>query len=124
MIQETQPLFSGMHGFFEGIPKFSEGFQEFHEGFQNIPDGMNQLRQGQYQILEELAVTDSLIDQFSDPIEGSRQLSFVSPDKNRVDSVQFILRTKGIQKPVEKEMFKQKTIEKTFWQKLLDLFSL
>jgi hypothetical protein len=122
MIREGQALFQGSVALMNGLPQLSQGMDEFYQGFRQLPSGVSQLYDAQGQILNGLYVVESTMSGMFNSEEKGKCVSFVSPEKNQVESVQFIMRTQAIKAPkVSTEDIKQSS-KMTFWQKLIALF--
>jgi putative membrane protein len=122
MIREGQALFQGSIALMNGLPQLSQGMDEFYQGFRQLPSGVSQLYDAQGQILNGLYVVESTMSGMFNSEEKGKCVSFVSPEKNQVNSVQFIMRTQAIKAPkVSTEDIKQSS-KMTFWQKLIALF--
>ena len=64
------------------------------------------------------------IDEMLSSLQGSdtETVSFVSEKNTNISSVQFVIKTDKIEKPVIEETETQTTQKVSFWQKLLNLF--
>jgi putative membrane protein len=127
----------GMNGLVQGFAKIRDGNLEFMKGLSaidggmtelnskvaDLPDGALQLADGASSIKggmdEANALIDGLLGQDSadEPI-----VSFASPDKGSVRSVQFIIRTPSISAPEQEKAPLVEKPKKGFLQKLKELF--
>lgn len=122
MMQEGQVLFQGSIALMNGIPELSQGLDEFYQGFRQLPSGISQLYDAQGQILTSMHAVENTMSGIFNSEDKGKCISFVSPEKNKVDSVQFIMRTQAIKAPkIAIEDVKQSR-KMSFWQKLKALF--
>ncbi len=121
--REAQPLFQGACELLESFPSLSQGASQLYQGLGDLSYGIDEIHQGQHSLMSELSPAEDWMSQLSCENEDCGARSYVDPEKNRVESVQFILRTPGIYKPVEKESKTEQKDSRNFWQRLLELFS-
>lgn len=125
----------GLVAYTDGVNELSTGYEELDKGIVELNEGSGQLAGGVSELqagTSELAdATRNMPDQVTEEIDklldqydksDFEPISFVSEKNEEVNSVQFVLKTEPIEKEeaVEVEEVKE---EKSFWQKLLDLFS-
>lgn len=108
-----QQLDSGIAEFSNGTGEFATGLSELHDGTSELADATAEIPE---QMTEEI---DKMISEFDK--SDFEAISFVSEKNEDVNSVQFVLTTKGIDKEDEEEPIEEEE-EKSFWQKFLDLF--
>lgn len=126
---------NGLVGYTAGVSKLSDSYNEFHSGVvglaggtSELANGVSELHDGTNQLYEE---TKDLPEQMKEEINQMiaeydksdfEPVSFVSPKNDKVYSVQFIIKTKGIQKEETETKQAKAEKEKGFWELLLDLF--
>lgn len=126
---------SGLVGYTNGVNELSNTYSELHAGITGLSvgtgelaNGVGELHDGTGELHEE---TKNLPEQMQEEINGMIQeydksdfepVSFVSPNNEKVHSVQFVIKTESIVK--EEQEAKQGKVEekKGFWQRLFDLF--
>lgn len=123
MTREVKPLFDGINGLLGGLLPLSEGFSDLFLGYQPLPEGLGALHDGQKLLMSELSLAETWMDRMAGSAGNRKVVSFASPEKNQVDSVQFIMRTPEISKIAEQKDAVEKTASRNFWQRLMDLFS-
>ena len=123
MLGEVEPLFDGIKGLMGGLTPMSKGFSDLVQGYKQLPEGLEAMHDGQKMLMSELSVAETWLERMGSAEETRRVISFVSPEKNQVDSVQFIMRTQGITRKVVEEPRSEDESRRNFWQRLLDLFS-
>ena len=104
------------------------GITELYDGISGISDGMKQVNEGALTLNENKkdipkqisAAVDELLEDYdtSDYIP----VSFVAPENEKVSSVQFVLKTEGIDKRKPPAPTPEPSEKETFWDRLLDLF--
>lgn len=103
-----------------GIADLSSGTGEFANGLVELHDGTSELAEATAEIPEQMTEEiDKMISEFDK--SDFEAISFVSEKNEDVNSVQFVLTTKGIDKEDDEEPIEEEE-EKSFWQKFLDLF--
>ncbi|MGI6528360.1 MAG: hypothetical protein ACOX3J_01440 [Clostridia bacterium] len=101
-----------------------------NNGIKGLKEGLNEYKQGTGQLREGTKDLVAMIDtQLSEILslisEGDDEVvSFVSDKNTNVDSVQFVLKTDSIEKPVSEKPDSPKSPTLSFWQRLLKLFGL
>jgi hypothetical protein len=102
-------LSEGLHTMRDGIAQAYEGISSLNDGVQTIPAQLSEGIQSMMARFDKSA--------FVPP-------SFTSPQNGPVRAVQFVMRTEGIAQPKDaaEELATQYPTEKTFWDKLMDLF--
>lgn len=127
---------TGLVGYTQGINQLSTSYSEIHSGIVDmsggtgdLEDGVGELHDGTStlydstsdlpeQIQEEV---DKMIDEFDK--SDFKPVSFVSTENEKINSVQFVIKTKSIEKVEEEENEEKAAEEETgFWARLLKLF--
>ncbi|MHA6252410.1 YhgE/Pip domain-containing protein [Oceanobacillus sp. CAU 1775] len=108
-----QQLDGGIAELNNGTGEFANGLSELHDGTSELDEATNNIPE---QMTEEI---DKIISEFDK--SDFEAVSFVSEQNENVNSVQFVLTTKGIENGETEEVVDVKE-EKSFWQKFLDLF--
>lgn len=109
------------------LGKVEEGVSDLDAGAEQLADGAGQLKSGTSQLKEGTAGIDEKIsgeiDSMKDSITGSDEVrSFISDKNTNVESVQFVLKTDAIKITETEAEESEPEPEKSFWQKLMDLF--
>ena len=125
----------GLKDYMAGVSGLSGGYEEFHsglasfgDGISDLYDGVSELHDGTEKLKDETIdmpdIIQSEIDDMLDQYTGSdfEPVSFTSPENKKVDLVQFVIRTEGIEKPEETGEEAAETIRETIWDRLLALF--
>ncbi|MFD1362869.1 YhgE/Pip domain-containing protein [Lentibacillus salinarum] len=136
MASEYQSFHSGLVDYTEGVSELATSYQDIDTGIQGLADGTSELDSGASELedgTEELhdetsdlpGQMQSEIDEMMDEYDGSdfEPQSFVSDQNEKVDVVQFVLKTDPIEVE-EPEATEEKDVEaeKGFWDRLMDLF--
>ncbi|GEL78447.1 hypothetical protein [Tenuibacillus multivorans] len=133
---QYQDFHSGLVDYTDGVSELSSSYDELHGGVTELSDGTDELENGASELHDgttKLAEsTDELPDQMQSEIDQMvseydksdfKPVSFVSSKNEKVNAVQFVIKTESIkQDEDEEEAEEQKEEEKGFWEKLLDLF--
>ncbi|MGN8644538.1 YhgE/Pip domain-containing protein [Gracilibacillus sp. HCP3S3_G5_2] len=125
----------GLEEYTSGVEELSHAYQDLHNGIVELEDGTAELEDGAGELHEgttELAdSTSDLPDQMQDEIDEMindydksdfEAVSFVSEKNENIQSVQFVIKTEGITKDEQEEDEEVAEEEKSFWQRLVDLF--
>ena len=107
-------LNSGISELAEGTNELDDGVKELHDGTEQLYDSTNDLPD---QMQEEI---DRMVSEFDK--SDVDVISFVSPNNEKINSVQFVIKTDSIKIEEEVEEVIIEEEEKGFWQKLWDLF--
>lgn len=127
--QASRQLQQGVSGLAEGARQLSGGLSALETGMarvnehvKSLPDHAQELLDGGLAIKQGI---DTVLSGLTDPNgEEEKVVSFASPDKGTARSVQFVLRTPPVKVPEkEKESAPETTAKKSFWEKLIALFS-
>ncbi|WP_162880659.1 YhgE/Pip domain-containing protein [Paraliobacillus sediminis] len=127
---------AGLVSYTDGVGQLSSSYQDVHTGIVELSGGTSELESG----VEELDDgTDTLyqstkdmpdemqeeINQMIDDYDKSDldAVSFVSAENEKINSVQFVIKTESIEKQEQESNEEQEEEEpKGFWDRLLDLF--
>ena len=126
---------SGLTDYTGGVDQLAESYGDLHSGLGGLTNGAEELKNGAAELhngTSELASStsdlpgqmDSEIDQMVGEYDKSdfEPVSFVSSKNEKVGSVQFVIKTESIKKQEEENPAPEKEEEKSFWDRLLDLF--
>jgi len=113
---------TGSSGLASGLNNLRRGMNDLDENVKNLPSDIEKLVEGQVALYEGIVTAKSEIEGLLGEDEKADPVSFVSPLKGRVQSVQFILRTPAISVEVIEET--ETTIEAsiTIWDRFINLF--
>ncbi len=126
---------SGLVSYTGGVGELAGSYGELHNGLAGVNEGTGELENGAVQLNDgtaELAdATSDLPDQIEVEINeligefdksDFEPVSFVSEQNENVETVQFVIKTAAIQKPDEEQTEDAVQEEKSFWDRLVDLF--
>ncbi|WP_082233068.1 hypothetical protein [Halobacillus massiliensis] len=126
---------AGLTEYTGGVSQLAGSYQEIHNGIGELSNGTSELENGATELQEgtsQLADStndipgqmESEIDSMMDEYDTSdfEPVSFVSSENEKVESVQFVIKTESIKKPADEEETNQEEEEKSFWTRFLDLF--
>ena len=107
----------------EGVAELLTGIAELNEGAGTLKDGTGELREKTSGM--DTQITDK-IDEMLDSITGgdSETVSFVSEKNTNVDSVQFVIKTDGMEVEDTGEVEEAEKTPMTIWEKILHLFGM
>ncbi len=124
-------LYSGSLNIFEGANKLNNGTDELVNGIKSISDGSQELTNGTSEFKNKTSDLDSQIDNeinnIITDITGNKESikSFMSDKNTNINSVQFVIKTSGIEIPDDNTQIAEGTEPQlTWWQRLLSLFGL
>ncbi len=100
-----------------GLIFMSNGYDEFVLGLEDIGDGINEINDNTKKIPGEIQEMTELLDS-----SDYRPVSFASKDNGEIKALQFIMKTKGIEKDEIEEEKPTEKEELSFWQRLIRLF--
>lgn len=132
LAQSSEQLMQGIFGLEEGgrqlsggLSALEAGMTEMHGNVKDLPGHVQQLIDGGLEIKKGTdAAGDAIAGMLGQDGEKKEIVSFVSPGKGMVDSVQFVIRTPVISVPEkEKEASTETVTKRSFWQKFIALFS-
>ncbi|WP_371809521.1 YhgE/Pip domain-containing protein [Halobacillus sp. Marseille-Q1614] len=126
---------SGLTDYTGGVSELAGSYQEIHNGLGELSNGTSELENGAAELhngTSELAEStsdipgqmQSEIDQMVEEYDKSdfEPVSFVSSENEKVESVQFVIKTESIKKPEKEEEAPKEKEEKSFWDRFIDLF--
>lgn len=112
----------------DGIITLLDGAVELHEGTVELYDGTVTLAEGTLEFRDKTAtiekdMKDMIKDKIKEMMGGNfNPISFVSEKNTNVTSVQFVMQTQSITKPVVEKNISDETPKRSIWQRLLALF--
>ncbi|GAE94232.1 hypothetical protein JCM21714_3372 [Gracilibacillus boraciitolerans JCM 21714] len=109
-----QSIHQGVTDIYHGTTELENGTTELRNGTSKLADSTSELPE---QMQEEI---DKMINEF-DKSDFDAE-SFVSEKNENIQSVQFVIKTEAIEKEEQAEEQQETAKEKSFWDKLLDLF--
>lgn len=126
---------TGLVSYTGGVNQLSNSYSKLHSGIDELSGGTNELEKG---VSELHNGTDELSEKTSDiPNQMQEEIdsmiaefdksdfeakSFVSPENEKINSVQFVIKTENIKKEEKETKEVHVEEEKGFWTRLLDLF--
>ncbi|WP_368482973.1 YhgE/Pip domain-containing protein [Bacillus sp. MRMR6] len=126
---------SGLVSYTKGVGELSASYKKLHSGMTELSGGTAKLEAGAGELHNGTDTlynsTKNLPDQMQDEIDKMmgdydksdfKPVSFVSTDNEKINSVQFVIKTESIK--IEEQEPKEKPVKETksFWTRLLDLF--
>lgn len=118
---------NGVTALAENYGKLDSGVGGVRDGLIELAGGTSELKKGTGEMAEETADMDTMIDdkinQLIDDYDKSGMVpaSFTS-EKNTATSVQFVIRTEGVEQPEEEAPEAETAEPETFWDRLKALF--
>ena len=128
LIQGVEKLASGSKSMLKGSNTLSSGASDLYDGVSKLCDGAGKLSNGTGKLQSK---TDGIgqeiedkIDEVVKPLKGdeTETVSFTSQKNTNVKSVQFVIKTKKIEKKEEVKVEEDDNQKSGFWQKLVHLF--
>ena len=129
-------LYKGTADYLHGVDKLSGGLGQINDGMREMDREMSRLKKLEMlgtkgesldsieyslqQSLEELRLGQSTADEME--LLAEQYVSFMDNQHNRDSSVQFILKTKGIEYKLNEPVDNIEKPKKGFWQRLIELF--
>ncbi|WP_066149848.1 hypothetical protein [Halalkalibacter krulwichiae] len=126
----------GLIKYTNGVDTLSSSYHELHSGIVQLNGGTTELEDGVGQLLdgtgELYKSTNDLPEQIQEEIDKMiseydksdfEAISFVSGENEKVNSVQFVIKTESVKKEEQETMEEVIEEEKGFWGRLKDLFS-
>ncbi|MFC3040873.1 YhgE/Pip domain-containing protein [Virgibacillus xinjiangensis] len=126
---------AGLKEYTGGTAELATSYEELHDGMAGLTDGTSELEDGAAELHDgtgELAAsTSDLPDEMQKEIDEMMNefdksdfdpVSFVSEKNEKVDNVQFVIKTESIKKDEVEQEEPEQEEEKGFWGRLLDLF--
>jgi putative membrane protein len=131
-----QSFHSGLVDYTGGVSRLAGSYPELHNGIAGIADGTGEIANGAASLhsgtSELYEATRDLPEQMKEEVDDMlaeydksdfQPVSFVSPQNEKVNSVQFVLKTESIKQEETKEVEKPKKEPEGFWARLKALFS-
>ncbi len=104
-----------------GISGLAEGLGETESGVGSLHDGTAELQDATSDLPDEMKKeVNEMMDEYDK--SDFEPVSFVSPENEKVNSVQFVLKTASIKQEEQEETEEPVEEEKGFWARLMDLF--
>jgi len=128
LLQGVSALYEGAGTLNRGAGALDSGVGELLKGITRIYEGADEMQSGISGMYSEGTGFDDLISDKLDEIlteitgSGHETESYVSGKNTRVDAVQFVIKTAGVEAPAEALTEQPEPVRLTFWQKLLKLF--
>lgn len=123
-------IYDGTGTLKDGTGTLDDGVAELLSGIAQLYDGAGELKDGTSTMREETAgmdteITDK-IDELIETVTGGdfEVTSFVSDKNTNVQSVQFVIKTDGVQTEEVSEVMEEAPKKLSAWQKFLNLFGL
>jgi putative membrane protein len=126
---------SGLVSYTKGVGELSASYKKLHTGITELSGGTVELEAGAGKLQNGTDTlydsTKNLPDQMQDEINSMmadydksdfKPVSFVSPDNEKINSVQFVIKTESIKIEEQEQKEKPAKETKSFWSRLLDLF--
>jgi putative membrane protein len=131
-----QAFHSGLVGYTKGVGQLSSSYNKLHSGIVDLSGGTNELENGVGELHNGTGTlyeaTNNLPDQMKDEIDSMisqydksdfEAVSFVSDKNEKVNSVQFVIKTESILLEEKETTEKPEEEPKGFWARLKELFS-
>ncbi|MBP2242924.1 X-X-X-Leu-X-X-Gly heptad repeat protein [Cytobacillus eiseniae] len=114
-------LSSSYEGLHDGIVELSGGTEDLEKGVSELHDGTNKLHESTSDLPNQMTTE---IDQMISTYDKSDfdAVSFVSAENEKVNSVQFVLKTESIKSEESEKPSEPVEEKKGFWARLIDLF--
>lgn len=126
----------GLIDYTTGVNELTNNYIEVHRGISEVKEGSKDIYLGSGELYEGTkklkAETMTLPEEMQDEIDeflktydhsSFTATSFVSPKNESIGLVQFIMKTKEIKHPEEKNDTGQEKEQKSFWKKIKELFT-
>ncbi len=127
---------AGLMSYTGGVGELSSSYNELHAGIVELSggtvelaEGVSELHDGTHELYD---ATKDLPDQMQEEIDNMiadydrsdfEPVSFVSSNNEKINSVQFVIKTESIKKEETETSLVEVEEEKGFWARLLNLFS-
>lgn len=125
----ARQLDSALETLHQNTATLSGAASRLDNGMSQLAMGTRSLKSGTAQFAQQVAGSDSLVDEqiqnILSSLTGSDEVvSFVSEKNTDVSAVQFVIKTAAVEKAEEAVVEEEAEPVRTFWQKLLHLFGL
>lgn len=127
---------SGLVSYTNGVGELSNSYGELHSGIVELANGTTELESGVGELQDGTGKlyesTSDLPEQMQEEIDNMiaeydksdfEAVSYVSPKNEKVNSVQFVIRTDSLKIEEQETETDEAPEEKTFWDRLRELFS-
>ncbi len=127
---------SGLVNYTKGVGQLSHSYNNLHLGIvelsggtENLDGGVRELHKGTNELYKSTSDLPNQVQEELDKLIAEydksdfEAVSFVSSNNEKINSVQFVIKTESIKKEEQKTNEKQVEEVKGFWARLLDLFS-
>lgn len=134
MDKSFKALKDGINKYFDGVSELSKGLKLMHENTKKLPQNIKKLLSGQIQLRDGMATLGNGIGKMNNELDenisisllsdkGNNYKSFANNEKNKNSTVQFIMRTPPIERPVQEKVYtKAPEVKQSFIDRLLALF--
>lgn len=128
--RQLQGLLTSLDSLSSSYAAIDGGIQQLNSNLQKLTEGMGELSDGTKTLSDETSDMDGMIDEKIDELMAQYDksdfipVSFVSEKNTSVTSVQFVLKTKGIEKAEPEEEAPAAEENPGFFDRLLALFGL
>lgn len=126
----SDELTGGLSDFYGSTESFQNAAGELHRAVGTLRDGTKELKEGTKEFADETSDLDTQVSDEIDSVtssltgEEAETVSFVSEKNTKIQSVQFVIQTEGIQKEEPEDEVDEEEETLSFWQKFLALFGI
>lgn len=114
----------GFNSYLSGINESADGILKLYYAVDDLPDDIQILLDGQQEFKDGINEASDELNNETEVLDVPDDVvSFASPDKNKPDSVQYVLITPDIELPEEPEPVDETEETDNFFTRLIDLFS-
>lgn len=116
---------TGVNEYVQGVNAFAGGAKSMAYNFSPLTQAPLALSDGQQKLIDGISESKAKLNEALELVKldpDHKILSFTAPHKNRISSVQFIMRTPEIKIPPEEKAPMPRAPKKSIWKKVLDLF--
>lgn len=119
-----EQMASGFNEFQSGITESADGILKLYYAVDNLPDDIQILIDGQQEFKDGIIEASDELNSETEVLDVPDDVvSFASPDKNKPDSVQYVLITPDIELPEQQDTVNETEDVDNFFTRLIDLFS-
>lgn len=135
MASQYMQFHNGLVAYVDGVVELSKGYAELHNGIKGLSDGTSQFSDGVSELANGVSQLDAETSKLPDEIDNMADelisdftggdfelVSFLSPQNESVELVQFVFRTDSIKLPEPPAEAAPVAEKATVWSRLLDLF--